>query len=72
MQIRVKQRFSELREMDDQVPWHVVNAAQTIEKVQADILAIVEDTVQKVYDGKPLPKMWTEGEYPLKKKQEEA
>jgi len=67
MQIRVNQRFAELREMDDRVPWHVVNAAQTIEQVQADILAIVEETVQQVYDGKPLPKLWTNGDYPLKK-----
>lgn len=67
MQIRVKQRFSELREMDTQVPWHVVNAAQTVEQVQADILTIVQATLQQVQDGKPLRKMWTDGEYPLKK-----
>lgn len=72
MQIRVKQRFSELREMDARVPWHVVNAAQTVEKVQADILAIVEDTVEQVYNDKPLPKLWTDGDYPLPKRQEEA
>lgn len=57
--------------MDTQVPWHVVNAAQTIEEVQADILAIVEDTVQQVQGGKPLPKLWLDGEYPLKKTQQD-
>ena len=71
MQIRVKERFTELRQGDDVVPWHVVNAAQAIEQVQADILAIVEDTVKQVQDGKPLPKLWMEGDYPLAKKQQE-
>ena len=71
MQMRVKQRFSELREVDDRVPWHVVNAAQAVEKVQADILAIVEDTLQEVCDGKPLKKLWTDGDYLLKKKHED-
>lgn len=71
MQIRVKQRFSQLREMDDKVPWHVVNAAQTVEQVQADILAIVETTLKQVQDGKPLPKLWMQGDYPLLQKTEE-
>lgn len=71
MQMRVKERFSELRNMDDRVPWHVVNAAQTVEKVQADILAIVEDTVLQVYNDKPLYKLWTDGNYPLQKKQQD-
>jgi hypothetical protein len=47
MQIRVKQRFTQLREMDTQVPWHVVNAAQTVEEVQADIFTIVQATLQQ-------------------------
>jgi dTMP kinase len=71
MQVRVKQRFTELRQGDEVVPWHVVNAAQSIEQVQADVLAIVEDTVKQVQDGKPLSKLWMEGDYPLPKKHEE-
>ena len=66
MQIRVRQRFHELQEMDKRIPWHVVNAAQSVEKVQEDILRIVTDTVKDVHNNdKPLEKLWTDGEYAL-------
>jgi dTMP kinase len=67
MQVKVRQRFTELQEMDTRVPWHFVNAAQTMEKVQEDILKIVQDTVKEVQHDKPLQKLWTDGEYALTK-----
>mmetsp|Transcript_758 Transcript_758/g.1172 ORF Transcript_758/g.1172 Transcript_758/m.1172 type:complete len:235 (+) Transcript_758:106-810(+) len=66
MQIRVRERFGELQQMDEKdgrVPWHIVNAAQSIEEVQKDINKIVEDTVKSVAQGKPLFNMWKEGEH---------
>jgi argonaute-like protein implicated in RNA metabolism and viral defense len=72
MQIRVKQRFHELQEMDKRIPWHIVNAAQTMEKVQEDILRIVKETVKDVRNNdKPLEKLWTDGVYALSKPGEE-
>jgi dTMP kinase len=70
-QIRVRQRFNELQERGKRVPWHIVNAAQTMEKVHEDILKIVEDTVKDVHNDKPLEKLWTDGEYALMKPGEE-
>lgn len=62
MQQRVRRRFSQLRAMDEadgQVPWYVVNAAQTIEEVQKEINRIAELTVERVNaDEKPLGLMW--------------
>ena len=62
MQTRVRQRFSQLQAQDDRegkVPWYVVNAAQTIDEVQAEINAIVERTVKQVEtEQKPLELLW--------------
>ena len=62
MQIRVRQRFSQLQahdEKDSSVPWHIVNAAQTVEQVQEDINKIVEETVRQVQEeGKSLELLW--------------
>lgn len=63
MQIRVRQRFSQLQahdERDGKVPWHIVNAAQTVEQVQQDINKIVEETIKRVQEGegKPLELLW--------------
>jgi hypothetical protein len=41
-----------------QVPWHVINAARTIEEVQKDINIIVEKAVKDVQEGKELQKLW--------------
>eukprot|EP00536_Pseudo-nitzschia_multiseries_P002633 jgi/Psemu1/251860/estExt_Genewise1Plus.C_350097 len=52
MQQRVRQRFSELQGMDEadgQIPWYIVDAAQSIEDVQQEINSIVESTVEKVH-----------------------
>lgn len=82
MQVRVRQRFSDLQKMDEsalitnastteedvakseaRVPWHLVDAAQSVEAVESDIWAIVQATMQKVKVGKPVYKMWQEGTY---------
>jgi hypothetical protein len=66
MQIRVRQRFSQLQAMDDDddgkgLPkWYVVNAAQSIENVQNDINAIVQKTIDEVNtDDRPLGLLWS-------------
>lgn len=51
MQQQVRKRFSELQAMDDNdgnIPWYIVDAAQSIEDVQKEINAIVESTVKHV------------------------
>mmetsp|Transcript_5557 Transcript_5557/g.11479 ORF Transcript_5557/g.11479 Transcript_5557/m.11479 type:complete len:228 (+) Transcript_5557:162-845(+) len=62
MQQRVRQRFSELQGMDEtdgQIPWYVVNAAQSIEEVQKEINTIVETTVDKVQSKEePVGLLW--------------
>jgi thymidylate kinase len=62
MQTCVRQRFSQLQAQDERegkVPWYLVNAAQTIEEVQAEINEIVERTVAQVKDeDKPLQVLW--------------
>jgi hypothetical protein len=62
MQKRVRERFSQLQAMDErdgQVPWYVVDAAQSIEEVQRDINDIVEKTLENVQTGKtPLGLLW--------------
>jgi dTMP kinase len=62
MQQRVRQKFRELQAMDEvdgQVPWYVVNAAQSIEEVQQEINQIVESTIDKVNaEEKPLGLLW--------------
>lgn len=70
MQQRVRKRFEELQAMDEtekRIPWHIVNAAQSVEQVQADINKIVEATIQRVNNGAPLYKMFQEGMYQLPK-----
>lgn len=66
--MRVRKRFAELQSMDEKgniVDWHIVDAANSIEKVQLDINKIVTKTMKQVEDGKPLCKMFEEGEYIL-------
>ena len=60
MQIRVRERFSELQLQDEQsgqVAWHVVNAARSIEEVQDEINAIVEKTIEAI-EGNTLGRLW--------------
>jgi dTMP kinase len=68
MQIRVRQRFADLQKMDEaagNVPWHIVNAAQTVEEVTADIWTIVENVLEQVQKGKVVNKMWENGAFQL-------
>lgn len=74
MQSRVRQRFGALQAMDDadgRVPWKIINAAQTIEQVEADIWEIVRDTV-KTCPAEPVQKMWEKGNYNLERKSDEG
>jgi hypothetical protein len=46
-------------EEDGQIPWYIVNAAQSIEDVQKEINTIVETTVEKVQsEEKPVGLLW--------------
>ena len=68
LQIRVRQRFGELQAIDEKhgrVPWHVVDAAQSIEQVTEELVSIVTKTVKKVEEGAPLNRMFSEGVYEL-------
>eukprot|EP00563_Minutocellus_polymorphus_P009605 CAMPEP_0181025626 /NCGR_PEP_ID=MMETSP1070-20121207/3201_1 /TAXON_ID=265543 /ORGANISM="Minutocellus polymorphus, Strain NH13" /LENGTH=266 /DNA_ID=CAMNT_0023102753 /DNA_START=12 /DNA_END=812 /DNA_ORIENTATION=+ len=68
LQIRVRQRFAELQEMDEKqgrVPWHIIDASKTVEEVTADIASVVDATIKRVQEGKPLAKMWDEGDFVL-------
>ena len=92
MQVRVRQRFSDLQKMDEaafiipaatattdegdksetRVPWHLVDAAQSVEAVESDIWAIVQATMEKVQAGKPVYKMWQEGTYEWNAEEKES
>lgn len=68
MQIRVRQRFKELRAIDEnekRVLWYDVDASQTVEEVQKDINNIVGKTMKRVAEGAELSKMFGEGKYQL-------
>lgn len=66
LQLRVRKRFDELREADaGSINWHMIDAAQSMEDVQKDINAAVMKTLDQVKAGKPLGKLWMEGEYDL-------
>ena len=72
LQIRVRQRFAELQSIDEKhgrVPWHVVDASQSIEEVKEKLAAIVTDTIERVQSDSsgsaPLRRMWGEGEYEM-------
>ena len=69
LQIRVRQRFAELQSIDEEqgrVPWHVVDASQSIEEVRKKLSKIVSDTIERVdRNSAPLHRMWADGEYEL-------
>lgn len=69
LQIRVRKRFAELQALDEEqgrVPWHVVDASQSIEDVTKELVSIVNETVERVGKGpSPLRRMWEDGEYDL-------
>ena len=63
MQMRVREKFRELQKMDEgRIPWKVVNAAQSIEEVEAEIWGIVTETMESIKQGdKPVSQMWQDG-----------
>ena len=69
LQIRVRKRFAELQALDEKqgrVPWHVVDASQSIEAVTKELVTIVNETVTRIgKEASPLRRMWEEGEYEL-------
>jgi dTMP kinase len=71
MQIRVKRKFRELQQLDENeksfqgTPWYMVNAAQSVEDVQLDINNVIDKTLKDVYEGVPLRKMWSAGDFEL-------
>lgn len=71
LQIRVRRRFAELQAADEVgggvggVPWYIVDASGTVEEVQRDINVIATKTLKRVEEGKPLFRMFEDGEYVL-------
>ncbi|KAL7483266.1 hypothetical protein ACHAW6_008913 [Cyclotella cf. meneghiniana] len=69
LQIRVRKRFAELQALDEKdgrVPWHIVDASQSIEDVTDELVRIVNETLERVdRESSPLKRMWEEGEYEL-------
>ena len=66
MQIRVRQRFTELQSADhDQVSWHTIDASQSQEAVREEIIKVVHGVLEDVSHGKELRKLWTDGFYDL-------
>jgi len=60
MQLRVRQRFEELKKADEgRIPWYMIDAAKSVEDVTSDIAAIVDKVVEEVAD-QPLKELWTE------------
>lgn len=65
MQIRVREKFALLRDMDvhqGTVPWIMIDAAQPQENVQSDIWEAVQQTIQECAD-QPIKAMWQQGIY---------
>ena len=61
-QTRVRARFAELQRLDSKeaTPWHVVNAAQTMDEVEGDVWKIVHSVLEAAVDKeqRPLGKLW--------------
>jgi dTMP kinase len=66
LQVRVRQRFEELREADEgRIPWHMIDASQSMEAVTENIADVVQLVLEEVARGKQLQKLWTKGVYEL-------
>ena len=66
--MRVRERFAELQAMDEKskkINWYIIDASKTIDEVQSDINEVVTKTMANVKNGKPLFKMFDDGEYNL-------
>jgi hypothetical protein len=63
MQLRVRERFSDLQKLDHgRVPWTIIDAAQSVEGAGRDIWKVASDTIERV-GSKPISKLWQEGYY---------
>lgn len=59
-QKKVREQFMLLKGEDQAsktVPWHVVNAAQSIDEVHSEIVGIVDGVLASL-DNKPVGKLW--------------
>ena len=62
----MRQRFAELQDADEgRIPWHMIDAAQSVEAVTNDIVNIVNEVMEQVAQGNPLQKLWSDGVYDL-------
>ena len=66
-QARVRERFAEIRAMDDDdnsqttPPWYVIHAAQTMDEVEDDIWKVVQPILHAVAtEHRPIGKLWTQ------------
>jgi thymidylate kinase len=57
MQIRVREQFARLKDMDKTVPWTMINAAQSQEDVQSDIWEKSKEIIDQCAD-QPIKAMW--------------
>jgi thymidylate kinase len=62
MQLRVRDQFARLRDMDKTVQWSVIDAAQPQEAVQSDIWEKAKEAIDQCSD-QPIKAMWQQGIY---------
>jgi thymidylate kinase len=65
MQIRVREKFALLQEMDVEqgtVPWTLIDASQSIEEVASDVWETVQQSIRSSSD-QPIKLMWLEGNF---------
>jgi len=67
MQLRVREQFRALEKIDNgRIPWKVIDAAQSVEEVEADIWNVVCEVMENISNQeKPVGKMWQDGFYDL-------
>ena len=55
----VRQRFQQLMEAEgNNVPWVIVDAARTMDEVEADVQTHANTALEKVGNGTPLGTLW--------------
>ena len=65
LQKRVRKQFQELQRLDEgNIPWHIIDASQTIPDVQNEINTIVERTIEET-KNQPLKTMFGNDTYEL-------
>ena len=53
----VRQNFLKLKD-ESSLKWEIIDAARSIEDVEADVQRIAIETIRQVESGKPLGKLW--------------